>query len=217
MTKPPSRRPAPATAGLARLLYEKGVPLAEISRQTGLSPGRIYYWADREAGPDGAMRLKPVRRRKGARAPLRGGIQETVQGASQETSQGASQGVAPETDDAADASPRARLLARLWRTAERQVAEIEARLHLVAGPSPAGGLMPPRPPADAEKDARALALLARTLRELAAAEDDAAPNAPTDKASDDDDSMRDLDAFRRELAGRLDRLREEGDGPEAAG
>ena len=113
---------------------------------------------------------------------------------------------------AAGGSPRSRLLARLWRAAERQVAEIEAR---IAAAGLVAGAGEPRAAADMEKDARALALLARTLRELSAAEGEGAP--VKGKAASEDDTVRDLDVFRRELARRLDRLREGGPGAGPAG
>ncbi|MFG1432595.1 hypothetical protein V5F44_12030 [Xanthobacter sp. V2C-8] len=169
MASPPPRRQTPATAGLARRLYAEGVPIADICARTGLSTGAAYHWIDREVAADGSIALRPIGRRAGKTFALQ----------------------PAET-------PRARLLARLWRAAERQVAEIEARI-----PRPEGAdAAPPRAAADAEKDARALALLARTLRELAAAEGEA------DKSGKDaDDPARDLDAFRRELARRLEGLR----------
>lgn len=187
MSPTPPRRQAPATAGLARQLYAEGLPIAEICARTGLSTGVAYHWIDREVGPDGAVALKPQARRARNTFPIR-----------------------PEE------SPRGRLLARLWRTAERQVAEIEARMHHAAE-----GEGTPRPSADGEKDARALALIARTLRELTAAEDaagKAARDTPAQPAKDADDTVRDLDEFRRELARRLERLRAEPeDDPPPAG
>ncbi|MFG1347264.1 hypothetical protein V5F59_20425 [Xanthobacter autotrophicus DSM 431] len=111
-----------------------------------------------------------------------------------------------------DAQPaRGHLLARLWRAAERQLDEIEQRLER----APFGdGAAPARPSGDAEKDARALAVLARTLRELSALEAEAHKSRL--KAKAEHDTVRDLDAFRRELARRLDRLRAGGDGAEPA-
>ncbi|WP_454915796.1 hypothetical protein [Xanthobacter sediminis] len=172
MAPTPPRRPTPATAGLARRLYAEGVPIAEICARTGLSTGVAYHWIDREVGADGTIRVEPIGRRAAKTYPLR-----------------------------PDEPPRTRLIARLWRAAERQVADIEARMQRAAAEDGAS----PRAAADAEKDARALALIARTLRELAAAEDDAA----TKPAKDADDTVRDLDEFRRELARRLERLRED--------
>src|SRR5438067_1605722 len=92
---------------------------------------------------------------------------------------------------------RRRLVDQLWQTASRQVREIEDRLAVRAG-GEAGETTEP------ERDARVLAVLAKTLRELvaidqtqAAAHDDAAPN---DAKSDDDDAApNDVDELRREL------------------
>lgn len=106
---------------------------------------------------------------------------------------------------------RRRALAnRIWRAAEAQVGEIETRLALIGAA-----------PAEAERDARALAVLARVVRELAAldaatkkaeaAKDDTPANDPErDEARDEDArAPTDLDTFRRELARRLDALRAE--------
>lgn len=177
MASPPPGRQVPETAGLARRLYAEGVPIAEICARTGLSSRAAYHWIDREVDADGAVRHAPLRRRSGK---VRG-----------ETS---------------SEPPRRRLLARLWRAAERQVADIEARM-VRAAPG-AGEAGPVRVAADAEKDARALALIARTVRELNAAEDDSKPE------KDADDTVRDLDLFRRELARRLERLRAEDPPPD---
>jgi hypothetical protein len=92
------------------------------------------------------------------------------------------------------ATDRASLVARLWRTAERQVQQIEQRLK-------AAGLEP----TEREGNARTLATLVKTLRELAAF--DAAQSARDKKAPNDDDDdpvPRDIDEFRRELARRMD-------------
>jgi len=186
MSNPSPRRPVPvpATAALARRLYAEGLPLAEIRARTGLSTGAAYRWIDREVAADGTVTLNPLGRR-------------------------ATRAVCAPTGE----TPRARLLGRLWRAAERQVAEIEARMHHAE----AAGGEGPRPAADAEKDARALALIARTLRELVATEDAGAPRGPAAKpAKAEDEPIRDLDEFRRELARRLERLREASDGGETA-
>nr|PZN46085.1 MAG: hypothetical protein DIU59_00765 [Pseudomonadota bacterium] len=99
---------------------------------------------------------------------------------------------------AGEAKRRAMLVARLWRAAERQVREIEARAKLGS-----------RDAAEAERDARALATLARTLRGLVGFSGEAG-SAPAERAGDEDGgAFRELEDFRRELARRLDRLREE--------
>ncbi len=86
--------------------------------------------------------------------------------------------------------PRSALAARLWRAAELQAAEIEASL--------ATG---PRPVADAERDARVLSVLAKTLRELSAVQADAEADDNHDDAAPDD-----LDELREALDERLRKL-----------
>jgi hypothetical protein len=89
---------------------------------------------------------------------------------------------------------REALVARLWRNAERQVEQIEQRL-AAAGHAPAEG----------DANARALATLVKTLRELSAFdEEQARRQAPAEQDDDDDPIPRDIDEFRRELARRMD-------------
>ncbi len=244
----------PDTARLARQLYTEGMPLADISRRTGLGIRTIYYWIDRVVANDGAVTLSPVprrietmtarQRRKGAGgrkprgkagarhgrdghsgcagASLTGEAETVVTGKSGRGANAAivhaSGTLKGECTPArrrqkpvrgpGGLPPRQRLLARLWRTAERQVAEIEGRMW--AGMD--ADEQTARTAADSEKDARALALIARTLRELTAAEDDAARQTGMNT---NDGSGRDLDDFRRELARRLERLRTDGEGSAA--
>ena len=179
----PPRR-VPAMAQLARQLYLDGAPIAEIARRTALKPSQVYYWIDREVTSDGTVTLKPAARRVT---------------------------LAPGTRSASPA--RGHLLSRLWRAAERQLDEIEQRLAAAVPPEADAPAGPPRPAADAEKDARALAVLARTLRELSALEAEAHKSR---KVKAEDDAVRDLDTFRRELARRLERLRADGAGAEPA-
>lgn len=79
---------------------------------------------------------------------------------------------------------RRRLVRRLWATAEGHVAEIEKRLALLD-----------TEPATLERDAKTLAVVARTVRELAGL--DADLNTPV--AEDLDAGPRDLEGFRAEL------------------
>lgn len=79
---------------------------------------------------------------------------------------------------------RLALVTRLWRAAERQVRRIEQRF--------GQGDVP------ATDDARALAVLVRTVRELAAFDAAQQPD------RNDDDRPRDLDEFRRDLAARME-------------
>lgn len=101
----------------------------------------------------------------------------------------------------ANAARRRLMLAqRIWRAAEAQVCEIETRL----------ATLDPAPGA-AERDARALAVLARVVRDMSAL--DGAPGKGGTcevGAGEHDEAFGDLDTFRRELARRLDGLREEG-------
>jgi hypothetical protein len=90
---------------------------------------------------------------------------------------------------------RAALVARMWRTAERQVEEIEDRLK-------ATGIAL----AERESNARTLAIVAKTLRELSAF-DEAERSSRKKKAppDDHDDAVpRNVDDLRRELARRLE-------------
>ena len=118
---------------------------------------------------------------------------------------------------------RARVVTKLWRTAERQVAEIETRI---------AGL--DSDPVALERDAKTLAIIAKTVRDLVALDGEAAslPNrntmkeraeshgsrpAKTDAASleasgDVDFGPHDIAGFRAELARRLDELRQEREG-----
>lgn len=77
---------------------------------------------------------------------------------------------------------------------DREIAVADAQLE-AAGEAGAAGL---------EKTARILASLVKTLRELWKFDEERARAA---RAEPQDDGLEDLDAFRRELARRLDRLR----------
>jgi hypothetical protein len=104
---------------------------------------------------------------------------------------------------------RGALIARLWSTADRQVREIDKRLRRGR-----------QEPGERERDARALAVLVRTLRELCAF--DAASNATAAATDQDehDDMPTDIDEFRNELARRINafvRERTGGGVPDHAG
>lgn len=87
---------------------------------------------------------------------------------------------------------RGALVARLWSTAERQVREIEKRLR--------GGR---QEPTERERDARVLATLVRTLRDLNAFDEaNRAAGAAMDP-EENDDMPADIDEFRNELARRI--------------
>ncbi|MBX3537375.1 MAG: hypothetical protein KF735_07055 [Chelatococcus sp.] len=103
------------------------------------------------------------------------------------------------------APARSSLVARLWRTADAQVRAVERRL--AEGETE---------PGEREKDARTLAVVVKTLRDLLALEaGEQTVDATTAKEKGGD--VRDLDDFRRELAERIDRLRRARDADVPAG
>ena len=90
---------------------------------------------------------------------------------------------------------RISIVKRLWRTAERQVRDIEERL-----------LRNQYAPGERGEDTRLLAIVVKTLRELSVLDDSKGGKA-TDKDTIDDDGPRDIDEFRRELARRMQAFR----------
>lgn len=101
---------------------------------------------------------------------------------------------------------RAALIKRMWRAADAQVQEIENRL-----------LQESQAPLERERDARVLAVLAKTLRELAALDETKQRKQTAAPAHDDavprelqrelpKEFPRDLDELRRSLAQKLEAL-----------
>lgn len=90
---------------------------------------------------------------------------------------------------------RVALVSRLWRTAEAQVRDIEERL-----------AHHQQQPDDRERDARTLAVLVKTMRELVALDDIRDGGASPAESEHDDGGPRDLDEFRRELARRMEAI-----------
>jgi hypothetical protein len=99
------------------------------------------------------------------------------------------------------------MIARMMRAADMQVFDIEQRLAR-SGVEIAS--------ADREREARALAVLAKTLRDLVAL-DARQENDDRNPKPEDDAPPRDLDELRRELARRIDRLRAASGGGPAGG
>lgn len=102
---------------------------------------------------------------------------------------------------------RMALVARLWSTADRQVREIEKRLRRGA-----------QQPTDRERDARVLAVLVRTLRDLNAFDQATKAAGAAMDPAEHDDMPTDIDEFRNELARRINAFvdEREGDGVPAA-
>jgi hypothetical protein len=93
------------------------------------------------------------------------------------------------------------LIDRVRAAVEREIVAIETVLARVEGARLRSS--------DAERAARTLATLVKTLREVAALQRDEQPETETGAAGHDE--FRDLEAFRAELAERLDRIRRRGD------
>ena len=108
---------------------------------------------------------------------------------------------------APEAGIRSLLIAKLWRTAKRQVSEIETRLKTVA-----------ERPSERESDTRSLAVLIKALRELSALDDaqEAARRTNATDTVDDDPVPQDIDDFRRALAERIEAFVDSRTGPGVA-
>lgn len=91
-------------------------------------------------------------------------------------------------------SQRAALVTRMVRAAERQVSEIEERLAAAQ-----------REPGEREQDARLMAVLVKTLRELTAL-DALHEDAARQSANDNERLPRDIDDLRRSLSRKLEAL-----------
>jgi hypothetical protein len=156
--------PPPDVVALVRRLYAEGVFVKEIIARTGIKNLTIIYRCVAGLYPDGSG-VKPAL------------IPQRRQGVRVRHRRGS----------------RAALVTRMWRTAERQVEEIEDRL-AVAGLDVA----------ERESNARTLAVVAKTLRELAAVDDAKRARGKEGlKGDDDDNPPRNIEDLRQELARKL--------------
>ena len=161
-----------------RRQYAAGVPVADIRDQFGLTSGALYTIVD---GVTLGLPALPRRHVFATRpACQRGGASAEKHGGKR----------SPATNKHADR--RRVLVERLWRAAGKQVRAIERRL----------GDGEQEPP-ERERDARMLAVLVKTLRELAALDPARNSEPPPAEPEDDDPVPRDIDEFRRELARRI--------------
>ncbi|MFK8252240.1 hypothetical protein [Ancylobacter terrae] len=180
----PARAPTPEAIAEARRLYEHSrVPMQAIAELLGISKStlnlRIRDWG--------------WKRRQG-RIPLHmPAAGEAAPDAAAPAGSAAHPDAAP-LPGLSPAGGRRELIARLVARIETEIARIE-RLLLRAGLNPgvADG-------SEAERAARTLGVLVRSLRELAALERGTAPD------EDEEEPTRDADAYRRELAAALDRV-----------
>lgn len=104
--------------------------------------------------------------------------------------------------------PRQRVISQLWRMAERQVSAVEQRLTALSDE-----------PQALEREAKTLGIIARTVRDLIAIDEEKAKSRSGDKGHADTEpgASRALDDFRRELAEKLEQLRSERAGVDPAG
>jgi hypothetical protein len=157
--------PTPERVALARRLYVEGVPVKDILAATEMKLGLFYRCIDGKL-PDGSGIVPARIGRRRAGVRVRHRL-----------------------------GSRGALIARMWRTAERQVEEIEDRLR-------AAGLEQ----TERESNARTLATVARTLRELAAVDGARRARKGTLKDDDDDAAPRNIDELRRSLAEKLEAI-----------
>lgn len=106
------------------------------------------------------------------------------------------------------AVPRQRVISQLWRMAERQVSAVEQRLAALHDE-----------PQALEREAKTLGIIARTVRDLIAIDEEKAKLKSGDKGNDETGpgASRAIDDFRRELAEKLEQLRSERAGLGATG
>jgi hypothetical protein len=168
---------APALVAEGRRPYEQTmVPVREIAALFGVSPttlqDRIVAWGWQRRRYD-TRSVDLVIARHAAAKP------------------GAPEGAAPSALPPALPQERAAVAARVQATVERELTAV-GRVLDVLGPSDRD---------EAERTARTLASLARTLREVALINRTEEAAAPDD--IDDDPVPRDIDEFRRELTRRI--------------
>lgn len=156
----------PETVELARQRYAEDASIKDILRETGLGAGTLYRCLDGCPDKKGEPRLAPLPRRRDVKGKRRRAL----------------------------AGNRSSLVARLWRTAERQVRDVEERLRRAEVA-----------PGERERDARLMAILVKTVRELAVIDEmRAQPGADAERGGEDEDIS--LDDYRRELAERIDAI-----------
>ena len=158
--------PTPDVVALVRRRYREGATVKAVVAESGIrNLNIIYRCLEGEFPDDGSgARREPIPKRR------------------------------PGVRIRHRAGSRAGLIARMWRTAERQVEEIEQRLDTAGIPL-----------AERESNARTIAIVARTLRELSAV-DEAKASRGKAAAKDNDESgiPRNLDDLRRALAQKLE-------------
>lgn len=180
----PYRPPTREEIERARDMYAQGFTVSRILAATDMSLGTFYHWLDGgpQAGPPSSLSATsgkpdvdggaayttlypPLPRRRRVVGKRRRPLNDTT---------------------------RVSLAARLWRTVERQVRDIEERLARPSGAT-----------AERERDMRMLSMLVRSLRELSAFD---AGIAPGGEGAAAEEAPRDIDTLRADLARRLNTL-----------
>jgi hypothetical protein len=184
MPHPASIRPSPYTPPTreqierARAMYAEGFTVSRVLAATDMSLGTLYYWLD--GGPrEGPLSSAspPSGQSSEGGAPLYPPIarRRQVVGKRRKPLSGS----------------HLSLVARLYRTAERQACDIEERLARPSAASPAR-----------EREVRMLASLVQSVRTLASLAPEGAGGARAEVV-DDDPVPEDIDEFRYELARRI--------------
>ncbi len=165
---------------LRRAYEETDAPVDALAARAGLSR-RTFVARARAAG----WRMRSEKRTPPhAAAPERGRHKPPSPTAARPAA-------TPAAEEADGLAMRMQIAARIQRSVERELDAVERALARIAPGNGSG----------AERTARTLASLARTLREVVAL--DSKSTAETD---DDDAGPRNLDEFRRELARRMDAI-----------
>jgi hypothetical protein len=208
--RPPFQPLPQAVIAEARRLFERRTSREDIARRLGISVSTI----DRHAAAgnwtpvDSAQRGKPARRV--ARPAATGGekARRRTKSASRPRPRKARAPAGLAQEKAAPAPPAAQRLAglraRLVAAAERQVAEIERRIGAAS-----------RDATERERDARAFAIIVRTLKDLASLDEPAAAGADASNLDEDEAIERAADDYRAQLARMLDAMPEAGSEPAA--
>lgn len=186
---PARKQVAPELLAEAKFLYEQTLtPVHEIGKRLGFSRS-AFYLRVKEWGWQ--QRRYTVEIGEGMPAPI---LPQPVIGASPPPNGTTAVNATPPPDETESAfAIRARTYAKACRAVGRQIEIIEG----------IQSTLMPTQPAQSERTARVLALLNKSLLEITATTE---PESEADDDADDDDSLRDIDAFRRDLARRLQGL-----------
>lgn len=149
----------------ARSMYEQGFTVSRILAGCDMALGTLYYWLDGGPREEGGSLYPPIARRKQVVGKRRKPL----------------------------TTSRVSLSARLWRTAERQVRDIEERL-----------ARPAASPVERERDVRMFNICVRTVRDLALFDAGASPDTPAPALTDAPEA--DLDEVRASLLRKMDAL-----------